>query len=73
MINVQSQADDVVVVSSVTGMNEDHYRLAKRTSHADPVKAGLNNLWLRRRAEYTALHHSGRSRMPNPCLEIEIQ
>ncbi|WP_040666568.1 hypothetical protein [Nitrolancea hollandica] len=73
MIDVQSQADDMVVMAGTTGMNEDHYRLAKRTSHADPAKAGLNNLWLRRRAEYTALHRSGVSRMSNPCLEHGVQ
>ncbi len=73
MIDVQSQADDMVVMAGTTGINEDHYGLAKRTSHADPAKAGLNNLWLRRRAEYTALHRSGRSRTSSPRLEHGVQ
>lgn len=73
MIDVQSQADDMVVMAGTPAADEDHYRLAKRTAHADPAKVGLNNLWLRRRAEYTALNRSSRSRIATQCVEHGVQ
>ncbi len=73
MIDVQSQAADMPMITGTPSLDEDCYRPAKRTSHIDSVKPGLKNLWLRRRAEYTALYRSGHSRMSNVCAEPGVQ
>lgn len=59
MIDAQFQATEMPMMNGTAALDDDSQLFTERTAHVDPAPPGLNNLWLRRRAEYTALNRSG--------------
>lgn len=73
MIDVQSQSAEMSMMTGIPGLDEECHRLTKRTSDTGSAKPGLKNLWLRRRAEYTALSRSGRATVIEQYTEFGEQ
>jgi hypothetical protein len=69
MINGQSLSAAVPIMADVSGHDDECLRFIERTSQTDPRRQGLSNLWLRRRAEYTALHSDARAAVRDVYVE----